>query len=66
MTPEQADAYNNEFYYDMDGNAADIKDILEWQLDEHDGEIPPEGTYWFDRKENRLEFVDDNEYYFYR
>ena len=66
VTPAQAEAYNNEFYYDLEGDTANREDILEWELDELDGDIPPEGIYRFMRKENRLEYIEDDDCYFYR
>ena len=62
VTDSQLDKYNEDFYYEMEGYIASKEDVLEWEL-EYAEDLPPEGTYKFKRSDNRLIYVDYDDYY---
>lgn len=62
VTDSQLDQYNEDFYYEMDGYIATKEDVLEWEM-EYADDLPPEGTYWFKRSDNRLINSDYDDYY---
>ena len=45
-----------------EGYIASKEDVLEWEL-EYAEDLPPEGTYKFKRSDNRLIYVDYDDYY---